>query len=348
MRSLARPRRREEEEESVFVSMTDMTTSFLFVVMILLAFFASRFTDSDVVPRSRLEASEAARAEAEAQVVQLRAGLEKAEARIVELEAELAAATSERDAAVAEAARLAAALREARAEIAALRERLAQVERERDELLARLAAMDAPDPLEEYLRGVAASRRLALERLRDAIEAQFPDLDPVINSEADALRFEGEGLFASGSSRLAPSRRAVVKGIAESLDVVLPCYTIGPRTAFDPECNPGFAIIEAVQIEGHTDRVGSDLDNMRLSTLRSMETYTAMLARMPGLVDHRNVEEEPVLSVAGYGEDRPVTDGSTEAARAVDRRIDLRFIMLSPSRSEEIAIIRQKLAQGDE
>ena len=347
MRSLARPRRREEEEESVFVSMTDMTTSFLFVVMILLAFFASRFTDSDVVPRDRLDASEAARDEAEAEVTRLRTMLMKADARIAALEANLNEANAARDAAVAEAARLATTLREAQTEIVELRRQLMEVEAERDELRARLAAMEAPDPLEEYLRGVAVSRRYALEALRDAIEARFPDLDPVINSEADALRFEGEGLFASGSWRLAPSRRAVVEGIAASLDAVLPCYTLGPRTAFEAECNPGYAVIEAVQIEGHTDRVGSDLDNMRLSTLRSMETYAAMLGRVSGLADHRNMEDEPVLSVAGYGEGRPVTDGATEATRAVNRRIDLRFIMLSPSRSEEIEIIRKRLTEAD-
>ena len=42
MRGAFRRHQREEEEESAFVSMTDMTVSFLFVVMILLAFFASQ------------------------------------------------------------------------------------------------------------------------------------------------------------------------------------------------------------------------------------------------------------------------------------------------------------------
>jgi hypothetical protein len=47
----ARKRRGEEEDESVFVSMTDMTVSFLFIVILLLAFFASRYSNDDVVPR---------------------------------------------------------------------------------------------------------------------------------------------------------------------------------------------------------------------------------------------------------------------------------------------------------
>ena len=51
MRTVSK-RQHEDEEESVFVSMTDMTVSFLFVVMILLAFFASQLRDRDKVPRS--------------------------------------------------------------------------------------------------------------------------------------------------------------------------------------------------------------------------------------------------------------------------------------------------------
>ena len=55
MRNLRRTNREEEEEESVFVPMTDMTVSFLFIVMILLAFFAVRFSDKDTVPQSVYE-----------------------------------------------------------------------------------------------------------------------------------------------------------------------------------------------------------------------------------------------------------------------------------------------------
>lgn len=40
----SRKRSHEEEEESVFVSMTDMTVSFLFIVMVLLAFLPAATT----------------------------------------------------------------------------------------------------------------------------------------------------------------------------------------------------------------------------------------------------------------------------------------------------------------
>ncbi len=55
MRGRGGVRRQEEEEESVFISMADMTISFLFILMIMLAFFASQFSVSDTVPRSQYD-----------------------------------------------------------------------------------------------------------------------------------------------------------------------------------------------------------------------------------------------------------------------------------------------------
>ena len=58
-----------------------------------------------------------------------------------------------------------------------------------------------------------------------------------------------------------------------------------------------------------------------------------MTAREPGLVAHLNFRGQPVLSVAGYGKMRPVAGNDTPAGRATNRRIDLRIIMYTPSRS---------------
>ncbi len=50
MRGAIRRHAHDEEEESAFVSMTDLTVSFLFIVIILLAFFASQLKDDQTVP----------------------------------------------------------------------------------------------------------------------------------------------------------------------------------------------------------------------------------------------------------------------------------------------------------
>lgn len=294
MRGAFRRHQREEEEESAFVSMTDMTVSFLFVVMILLAFFASRFNPKESVPKAQYD-----------HVVR------------------------ERD-------NMAAALAAANAKVASLEAEIKRL----------LAKLQEKNPLEEYLTKTANERRQILQRLRDQLKVDFPDLQVVISEENDALRFQGDGLFQSSQSILRPERRAIVESIADRLEAILPCYALGSKSRWSNGCNNGAAIIEAVQIEGHTDSTGDDISNLRLSTERANSTFVAMTAREPGLVAHLNFRGQPVLSVAGYGKMRPVAGNDTPAGRATNRRIDLRIIMYTPSRSEEIDNIRKALRSG--
>ncbi len=280
MRGGYRRRLEEEEEESAFVSMTDMTVSFLFIVMILLAFFASQYS-GDAVPKPIHDT-----------------------------------VLSEKDDAIAEIRRL-------------------------EDLLNKLSTVD---PLESYLVMSASQRLQILENLRNQLRVDFPDLQVVISQETDALRFQGDGLFRSGSSDLRSDRRSIVETIAARLHKILPCYTLGQAASLDEPCdNSGGAIIEAVQIEGHTDAVGGDVSNLMLSTARANSTFIVMTTKEPRLVEHLNFREQPVLSVAGYGKMRPVADNETAEGKATNRRIDLRIIMYTPSRSEEIAKIRDAL-----
>ena len=133
--------------------------------------------------------------------------------------------------------------------------------------------------------------------------------------------------------------------VATRLSQILPCYTIGPRSKWTAECNPGNAIIEALQIEGHTDSTGDFTANLALSTNRANSTFSTILGKSGELVDFLNFRNQPVLSVAGYGQMRPVKDNSTKEGRDTNRRVDLRIIMYTPSQSAEIDRIRQALSQ---
>jgi flagellar motor protein MotB len=290
-----------EDEESAFVSMTDMTVSFLLIVILLLAFFASQYSEKGTVPRSRYDARVAEVAKLEDDLV-----IKQAEINAKETE------------------------------IKALTKRIAELE----ELLSKLKKYD---PLEAYLTITAIERRKILETLQEQLKIDFPDLQVVISEESDALRFQGDGLFSSGSSELRSDRRAIVESIATRLDKILPCYTVGIRSVWSAGCNSSGAIIEAVQIEGHTDADGGDISNLVLSTDRANSTFTAMIAQEADLVDHLNFRKQPVLSVAGYGKMRPIAANNSEESKATNRRIDLRIIMYTPSRSEEIALIRDAL-----
>ena len=275
----SRKRPHEEEEESVFVSMTDMTVSFLFIVMVLLAFFASRYNDKNTVPRDEYE-----------QAVQTR------DKTIVDL----------------------------RAEIASLKQL---------------------DPLEQYMSQAAAARLNLLYQLRNNLKQSFPELPVDVIPEEGTLRFQGEGLFTSNSYTLSDDKRKIVEALAKTLDSLLPCYTFSQSVGWNKSCDPSFAIIEAVQIEGHTDFKGEDLYNLDLSTNRAITTFTSMLAAAPDLIAHFNMRSQPVLSVAGYGKMRPVKPNDFPQNMAMNRRIDLRIIMHTPANSAEIEDIRKRLIE---
>lgn len=315
MRAQAKQVRHEEEEESAFVSMTDMTVGFLFIMMILLAFFASQMRDPDAVSKIEFDQVVAQRNEFERDRDEWKSRAEARAERIAELEQEL---------------------EELRKELVLKQTRIAELE----EQLARLQEMD---PLEAYLAKVAQERRLILTRLRDAILTDFPDLQVELSEESDALRFQGEGLFASGRSNLTAAKTQIVSRLAQRLDEVLPCFTLGPESTFDTVCNPGFVLIEAVQIEGHTDNVGADRVNRNLSAARANSTFFAMTEAAAGIMQHLNLKRQPVLSVAAYGPDRPVASNETPQGRATNRRIDLRFIMVTPQDTDGIEVIREAL-----
>lgn len=314
MRRAYRLKRNEEQEDSAFVSMTDMTVSFLFIVMILLAFFASQYSE-DAVPESvYLETLRELHA--------TQARLDAAQETLKQVRQLLADAREENRVLLIEIQRL----------IAKVKELEKQLEESR-----------RVDPLEQYLAATANERRRILEALQRELQVDFPDLKVVISQESDALRFEGDGLFRSGASDLRQDRRAIVEKIATRLEEILPCYTLGPRAQWSADCNAGNAVIEAVQIEGHTDTDGSEINNLILSTARANTTFIVMTEKEPGLVQHHNFRGQPVMSVAGYGEMRPVTGNETPEQKATNRRIDLRIIMYTPSRSDEIVRIQKAL-----
>ena len=73
-----------------------------------------------------------------------------------------------------------------------------------------------------------------------------------------------------------------------------------------------------VQIEGHTDSVGSDEYNQKLSEARANSVRTYLTTR-------HQINPDRIIAV-GFGERRPVADNDTEEGRQLNRRID--FVIL--------------------
>jgi len=66
-------------------------------------------------------------------------------------------------------------------------------------------------------------------------------------------------------------------------------------------------------IEGHTDEVGTDADNMRLSQRRAESVVSYLAGR--GIARSR-------MQAVGYGETRPIADNRTEIGKRLNRRIN--------------------------
>jgi OOP family OmpA-OmpF porin len=71
----------------------------------------------------------------------------------------------------------------------------------------------------------------------------------------------------------------------------------------------------AVTVEGHTDSVGDDPTNQRLSEARARAVGDALASRLR--------LDAARLTTVGHGETRPVASNDTEAGRARNRRVDI-------------------------
>lgn len=196
---------------------------------------------------------------------------------------------------------------------------------------------------EDYLVGAGEARRRLLEQLEKDIEQKLPGVDISINTETGILRLPEEVLFNSNEFELSDRGREAVSLVAQVLAMRLPCYTRSTNSALI-RCNGREEEhkIDTLLVEGHTDRdpIRGDttgLGNLDLSARRATRTYLALTQAQPGLATLTNGDDvypTPVLGVAGYGPYRPVLGAGgrplPETEKARHRRIDLRFIMVTP------------------
>lgn len=172
--AVARRRPGEEEGESVFVSMTDLTVSFLFILLILLAFFATQFQPEDMVPLSEHDALERQLSEANARRLRLEDALANERQRLARLERERLELADR----LAEAKAIRRQLEDA---LASERQRLHRVQQERRELADRLAAAE---------RTIAGLRALVVA-LREELAVATTTIEELL-AQIEALRRELE------------------------------------------------------------------------------------------------------------------------------------------------------------
>jgi outer membrane protein OmpA-like peptidoglycan-associated protein len=154
-------------------------------------------------------------------------------------------------------------------------------------------------------RETAASAQAEAERIRKKAEAEVNRLEAalgqiaetrrtalglVMNLGSDHLKFEFD------KAELRPSDRELLSRIAGIL-----------LTSHD----------YTISVNGHTDDVGSETYNQKLSQRRAQAVRDYLVqAGLPA----------EILSVEGHGKSLPLVKGTTEAARAKNRRVELGLV----------------------
>ena len=241
---------------------------------------------------ARMRAEDEARARRQAELDRLHAEQAKAEALTLAQNAQHDAETArmEREAAnraKAEALQAKADADQARA-AAVAQQQLLSAEADR----AKLAAADS-----DRMRMDADRMRMKAEQDQAALRQQLLDQFNSILQTRDTAR----GLIVNMSDVLFDTARYTLKPGAREKLAKVSGIILG---------HPGLKI----QVEGHTDSVGGDEYNMRLSENRAAAVRDFLVA-----------QGVPVSAVSaqGFGKTMPVADNSTAAGRQQNRRVEL-------------------------
>jgi outer membrane protein OmpA-like peptidoglycan-associated protein len=231
-----------------------------------------------------------------------RARAEEATRKLAELErlqAETAKIAAERDRALAEAARLAAENQAQQARVLAEQSARDRTAAEAARQVAEAQAQQAREAAAQAERDRAAAREAAAQAERDKVafrDQLRQQLNQVLETRETARGLIvnlSDVLFDTGSATLKPGTReklARVSGILLS----------------HPELK--------LQVEGHTDSVGDEVYNQRLSENRADSVRSYLVAQ--GIASS-------AVTTKGFGKSQPVASNDTAAGRQQNRRVEL-------------------------
>ncbi len=163
-----------------------------------------------------------------------------------------------------------------------------------------------------------------------------------INYDDGVIRFKSDQFFDVGSDKLKPGAFGLLDALAKVVAEKMPCYV---DTA---PCTQGVPILEAVYIEGHTDRQlnlspdGSD-GNWPLSSNRAHQTFRFLTERAPVLSSMTNSSGKELLSISAYAATREL-ERAEDSAR--NRRIEIRFLLAAP-RQVDLDRARSTIGESD-
>lgn len=203
----------------------------------------------------------------------------------------------------------------------------ARLKAEADRLAAERERLEAVTAAQEAIRGQAEAERLRLEEQRrqeaaraDAERSRAAAL--ALDQQVQQLLQEREGLRAQLHAQLNAilDTQDTARGLVVNLSDVT--FATGQAT-LQPQAREKLAQISGIllahptlrlEIEGHTDSVGSDEMNQGLSERRA-ESVRSYLEQLRVTSDR--------MSAVGFGKTRPVATNDTAAGRQLNRRVEL-------------------------
>lgn len=141
----------------------------------------------------------------------------------------------------------------------------------------------------------------AARRETEALQAQLKELQAESTERGMVLTL-GDVLFDSGEATLKPGAMRTIDKIADFMHEY-PDHT--------------------VVVEGHTDSMGDEQFNQKLSENRAFAVRSGLQQR--GIASHR-------VSTRGYGESLPIASNDTTAGRQENRRVEVIFPNLGNTR----------------
>lgn len=196
----------------------------------------------------------------------------------------------------------------------------------------------------EELNGANRTRAEILNELQQSLKNKGL-LQVEIDTKTGVLRLPDDVLFDTARWELSDKGRSAISKVASAMVEVLPCYTTSNLCKEERSKH----LIDAVFVEGHTDTdtMYGGMNNYGLSVRRAETTFTMLQLSQPALRGFLNKPagqpgSAPILGLSGYGPDRPIAKGNSKVAKKRNRRIDLRFLMTTPSAGLDKDVLRQE------
>ena len=194
-----------------------------------------------------------------------------------------------------------------------------------------LQLMEKQKAFDQQVSQLEKAEQVRNDMLQEAVaELRKRGIKVEVSENHTVLRIPNELLgFDTGAYEVLPRYQATAQEIGEVINAVI---SKDDRVQY----------LDTVFVEGHTDNRPYNnaqiKGNWGLSTFRAISLWQFWSSELPEaarLNRLNNQDGDPLFSVSGYGETRPVNDQqSSEEDYRLNRRIDIRFTIRRPLSAE--------------